>query len=447
MQSNHYVVINNQNQTEQKMITCTKSIEDILKSIKNKFRVKAKTLFFVNGEIITNDNIDILNNCNTIHFSLADEFIGKIKHLELPRTNKTKIIGRDSLIEKEAINQLEYTAMLSGIKMAVGMPDLHVGRGIPVGAVFASQNFIWPHLIGNDIGCGIALFCVNKPKSSINIEKLYDKLDLDKKDHQMDVFGDFEFNNQFNNNEISSIGGGNHFAELQEVHEVKNQELFRELEMDENHYYLVVHSGSRGVGSEVLNRYKYVNKGYNKILIGSPNFDIYMADHNYAIEWAKLNRAGIADKFMRCLALPYRNKDKLIDVFHNFLESKIINGEEYWLHRKGAVVADKGYIVIPSSRGDYTYIVKPKAENIHESLYSLAHGAGRAHSRNDTYELAKSNPDYESKVEVLVKCESERLKLEEHPIGYKNIDDVIGSMIDHNLIDVVAIMKPILTYK
>src|SRR6516225_9877198 len=63
-----------------------------------------------------------------------------------------------SWIEGEALRQLYATSKLEGMRLAVGFPDLHPGKGSPVGAAFVTEGFIYPYLIGGDIGCGMALF-------------------------------------------------------------------------------------------------------------------------------------------------------------------------------------------------------------------------------------------------------------------------------------------------
>ena len=93
----------------------------------------------------------------------------------------------------------------------------------------------------------------------------------------------------------------------------------------------------------------------------------------------------IAYKFFKHIGLGYSKP--VTSVFHNYMEEKTINNQEYWLHRKGATPADKGFVIIPGSRGDYSYIVSPITENVHQSCYSLAHGAGRRLSRADALEI------------------------------------------------------------
>jgi len=82
----------------------------------------------------------------------------------------TKIItSRKNWIESSAVEQLEKTAALPDMKVAVGMPDLHPGKDAPIGAVFATEKTIYPHLVGNDIGCGMSLWQTDLAAGRINM--------------------------------------------------------------------------------------------------------------------------------------------------------------------------------------------------------------------------------------------------------------------------------------
>ena len=76
----------------------------------------------------------------------------------LTETQVRLFASAQSWIEGEAVRQLYATAKLDGVRLAVGFPDLHPGKGSPVGAAFVTEGVIYPHLIGGDIGCGMALF-------------------------------------------------------------------------------------------------------------------------------------------------------------------------------------------------------------------------------------------------------------------------------------------------
>src|SRR5262245_1592559 len=76
-----------------------------------------------------------------------------------------------SWIEGEALRQLYATAKLPGVRRAVGFPDLHPGKGTPVGAVFVTEGVIYPHLIGGDIGCGMSLFATDLVRRDAKLDR------------------------------------------------------------------------------------------------------------------------------------------------------------------------------------------------------------------------------------------------------------------------------------
>ena len=124
--------------------------------------------------------------------------------------------------------------------------------------------------------------------------------------------------------------------------------------------------------------------------------------------------------------------------------------ETAWLHRKGAAPADQGPVVIPGSRGSLSYLVRPKPDN-KTALLSLAHGAGRKWKRSD----AESRLSHRYRVADLQKtdlggrviCEDKALIYEEAPQAYKDISQVISDLEAFGLIDIIATLKPVITYK
>lgn len=98
----------------------------------------------------------------------------------------------------------------------------------------------------------------------------------------------------------------------------------------------------------------------------------YLAAQDEAVRWAELNRELIAK---RCMEATRLNGECLLDVNHNLVTPKNIEGVTGWLHRKGATPSDAGFVVIPGSRGDYSYLVEPTASD--QALFSLAHGRKR----------------------------------------------------------------------
>ena len=360
------------------------------------------------------------------------------------------IADSNTWIEGNAVAQLETTARLPHMLRVAGMPDLHVGRGYPVGAAFFSDRHFYPALIGNDIGCGMALWQTNLRVAKLKPAKLAKQLGnidtpLDK-DEQVDLLGDAVDMRQFSDGlAVGTIGGGNHFAELQTVDTVYRADLLP-TDFDENHLQLLVHSGSRGLGQQILQRH-IAAFGHQGLAEEGEAAAAYLAEHQAALEFASLNRRLIA---ARMLDRWRAEGTCLLNVHHNFLEQTEIDDTIGWLHRKGATPTDKGLVMIPGSRGDYSYLVQP-AEDCQISLNTLAHGAGRKWQRGECKGRLshKYTADSLRQTEFgsVVVCQDKTLIFEEAPQAYKSIDSVIAAMKNAGLIELVARFKPVLTYK
>ena len=360
------------------------------------------------------------------------------------------IADSNTWIEGNAVAQLETTARLPHMLRVAGMPDLHAGRGYPVGAAFFSDRHFYPALIGNDIGCGMAFWQTNLRTAKLKPAKLAKQLGnidtpLDK-DEQVDLLGDAVDMRQFSDGlAVGTIGGGNHFAELQTVDTVYRTDLLPP-DFDENHLQLLVHSGSRGLGQQILQRH-IVAFGHQGLAEEGEAAAAYLVEHQTALEFASLNRRLIA---ARMLDRWRAEGTCLLDVHHNFLEQTEIDGITGWLHRKGATPTDKGLVMIPGSRGDYSYLVRP-AEDCQISLNTLAHGAGRKWQRGECKGRLshKYTADSLRQTEFgsVVVCQDKALIFEEAPQAYKSIDSVIAAMKNVGLIELVARFKPVLTYK
>ena len=365
----------------------------------------------------------------------------------ISNNNITIIADSDTWIEGRAVQQLETTAKLPQMLRVAGMPDLHPGRGYPVGAAFFSVGRFYPALIGNDIGCGMALWQTDLPAAKAKPAKLAKQ--LGSIDAPPDAGWQARINEILPNHPfqtaLGTIGGGNHFAELQTVDTVYHDDLLS-AGFQTDRLQLLVHSGSRGLGQEILRR--HVERfGHNGLAESGTDAADYLAEHQSALDFARANRILIAE---RMLAQWHGGGECLLDVHHNFLQQAEIGGQTGWLHRKGATPSDCGMVVIPGSRGDYSYLVKPAADCTH-SLNSLAHGAGRKWQRGE----CKGRLSHKYSADSLrrtafgsvVVCEDKALIFEEAPQAYKSIDGVIAAMANAGLIEPVARLKPVLTYK
>lgn len=355
------------------------------------------------------------------------------------------IASPDSWIEQAAVDQLRQTAALDGIDAVVGLPDLHAGRGVAVGAAFWSKGRVFPHLVGSDIGCGMALWQSETPVRKFRPDTAARKLrglegpwDGDR----AAVLGEAGLPPSLMETALGTIGGGNHFAELQRVEAVLDEALFAAAKLDKACVLLMVHSGSRGLGQAILD--EHLAGGGAALEAGTPACGCYLHAHDQAMRWAAANRTVIAARFGERLGMKLTRR---LDICHNSVTSH----QGGWLHRKGAAPADKGLVVVPGSRGDLSYVVRPRSEEADAALHSLAHGAGRKWSRSEARaKLAGrfSVTDLErTEVGSRVICEDRQLIYEEAPQAYKDIHRVIRDLREAGLIDPVATLRPLVTYK
>jgi len=364
--------------------------------------------------------------------------------------NKIKIFASEkNWIEGEALRQLEKTAELHGMVSAVAMPDIHPGRGNPIGAAFITQGIIYPYLVGNDVGCGVGFFKTGIKRSKIKRDKWVKKLaglesPWEADSSQWLLQSGIESGTM--DHSLGTIGGGNHFAELQLFEKIYDQNLFDALKLDKNILMMLIHSGSRGIGDSVL-RHHTEKYGAGGLDIDSQEAALYLKQHDYALKWAAANRHLIAYRMAEqlggeCLIIS--------DVCHNSISRIESDKQSLWLHRKGAAASDCGAIVIPGSRGSLSYLVMPTGDQ-QKNAWSLAHGAGRKWNRSSTKERLKERFTTESLIRTdlgsYVICEDKDLLFEEAPQAYKNIDVVIDDMVQAGLISVIAGLKPLITYK
>src|SRR6266550_3465219 len=139
--------------------------------------------------------------------------------------------------------------------LAVGLPDLHPGKGSPIGAAFAVEGCLYPALVGNDVGCGIGLWRTELSAAKLKREAWADRLrHLDSAwDGDAGAFlGARGIEPSGHEHSLGTIGGGNHFAELQAMEGIASPEACEQLGIRGDAVYLCVHSGSRGFGEAIL---------------------------------------------------------------------------------------------------------------------------------------------------------------------------------------------------
>ena len=347
------------------------------------------------------------------------------------------------------------------------MPDVHLGKGALVGSVIATKEAIIPAAVGVDIGCGMA--AIKTPFVAEQLEGKLKKIRLDieaaipvgfneNKDIQKSVtnwqgwshFKELHRGVQDLNGkamkQMGSLGGGNHFIEVC---------------LDaENQVWLMLHSGSRNIGNVLAQCHISTAKDLAKMtdtslpdidlayfVAGTPEFQAYWRDLQWAQNYARVNRDVMLARFKRIiekhLAGGKPTKPLLeVNCHHNYAEKEVHFGEDVYVTRKGAVRAQQeDYGIIPGSMGAKSFIVKGKGN--HDSYCSCSHGAGRLMSRNK----AKKHFSLDDLIEQTkgIECRKDGGVLDEIPGAYKPIDEVMNNQSD--LVEVVATLKQVVCVK
>jgi release factor H-coupled RctB family protein len=367
----------------------------------------------------------------------------------LTETSVRLFASAKSWIEGEALRQLYANSKLEGMRLAVGFPDLHPGKGSPVGAAFVTEGLIYPYVIGGDIGCGMALFKTDLVRRDVKLDR-WARVQFDLEhvwtDEISEILAIAELESTDFDEALGTLGGGNHFAELQAVEEVLDAREFKKLGLGKQQLVVLVHSGSRGLGESVLRDYvaEHQASGSDAASFAAAS---YLQGHDLAVRWAKVNRKLLAERFAQALGA---EADRLWDGCHNSITPRELEGETVWVHRKGAVAAEEEAVIIPGSRGSLSYLVKPLGDG-ESRAWSLAHGAGRKWARSEARLRMRERFGKEQLVQTSlgsrVICGERDLLYEEAPAAYKNIEAVIEGLVAAGLVSVTASFRPLLTYK
>ena len=363
----------------------------------------------------------------------------------LPNTKLYATAG--SWLEQRALDQLATVSALAEVFQTCAFPDLHPGKGIPICVAVATRKIIYPHIVGNDIGCGMALFATDIETRSFKMDRVWRQFD------RYPTFADIPIGGVRAIDQLDpalgTIGGGNHFAELTTIESIEEAGVLAQLGLTTGQLCILVHTGSRGMGDAILRQAITQFQAQQGLDVDSQGAAWYVREHDRALSWAAENRAQVAQ---RCLAaIGVKDSSRLVvDLVHNGLEQYLLSGKSAWVHRKGAAKADTGPVIIPGSRGSHSYLVQSlKADE--NSLFSLAHGAGRKWQRSAT--AGKLGARYtissirHTRLGSHVFCRDRSLLFEEAPEAYKNIDRVIADLVHFGLVRVIARFRPVLTVK
>lgn len=369
-------------------------------------------------------------------------------------------------IEEGTILQAAKTSRLPFLGGHVAlMPDAHVGIGSTVGSVIPTVGAIIPAAIGVDIGCGMCAVKLDLTASQLPddlegympyVERAvpagvgkgheYDR-DINIKERIGDPFTDLNTKQRTKAiSQCGTLGSGNHFFEVC---------------LDEHDgVWIVLHSGSRGIGNELARIHiDGAKKEMKKLFISledqdlayfiqeTPEFEAYILDMLWAQEYAFLNREimlGAAyEAFCKWMGRDVLAEQR-INCHHNFTQKEKHFKKEMWITRKGAIKADRGdFGIIPGSMGTRSYIVEGRGNPA--SYNSCSHGAGRRYSRSKARELFTTE-DLNDRMQGKV-WNADRAKslIDEIPDSYKDIDTVMEDQQD--LVEVMFTLHQIFNYK
>ncbi len=384
-------------------------------------------------------------------------------------------------IEDGAREQLLRVASLPFVHEHIAvMPDVHFGIGATVGSVIPTRGAIVPAAVGVDVGCGMCAVPTNLRREDLpeDLGALRRAIEHAVPHGRTDNGGrndrgawgsipghiqaawDEQLGEGFERllanhprarranslRHLGTLGTGNHFIEV---------------ELDTTgQVWLMVHSGSRGIGGALANDFIKAAKKLMRdfhIVLPDPNlaylpeshglFHDYVQAVTWAQRFARVNRQLMLAATVEAVSSVSTGKacqptDEPIDCHHNYVAEETHGGQTIWVTRKGAVRAGEGDRgIIPGSMGARSYIVRGKGEP--RSFMSCSHGAGRAMSRGEA-KRRFTEADHRAAT-AGVECRKDATVIDETPAAYKDIDAVMAAQAD--LVAIEQTVKQIVCVK
>lgn len=371
-------------------------------------------------------------------------------------------------VEAEALRQARNLGDLEvAVDHAALMPDAHSGFGMPIGGVLFTEGAVVPYAIGVDIGCGVQLARTNLVwGDTLTPEKLRAVL----RQIQRDVPTGFAVHKQPPLSRermlermgedvpaavqrgwieramlsLGTLGGGNHFLEVQRD--------------DAGLVHFMLHSGSRNLGKQICDtfakRAQAICRSAGRRLPdpdlaylrfdGDDDAHAYWDAMTFALRWAELNRRQMMDQVeaaFRKHASVHRF-DRLVDIHHNYAAVEEHAGTRGIVHRKGAVRAGAGdMVLIPGSMGTASYVGEGLGNP--SSFETCQHGAGRVLGRNAAKRLKRSDEVFAEMADWGIEFVSNEPKTaaEEAAFAYKDIESVMAQSAD--LVRPVTRLRPL----
>ena len=378
-------------------------------------------------------------------------------------------LGQKEELEGNCLEQAYHLSQLPFIhKWVCLMPDTHAGKGMPIGGVIAAKDVVIPNAVGVDIGCGMDFVPTNIRMDEVrdiqtgngtivqavignimrsiplNTERYktpQESAVLDRAKQEIEKYGeDTELLPLIDDGyyQVGSLGGGNHFIELQED--------------EEGFLCIMLHSGSRHLGKKICDYFHMKAKELNQMWYSEVKEEYrlsflptqskegrqYINWMGLALDYAFENRARMLEQTCAIVKEVVERHTgqgvefgEEINCHHNYAALENHYGENVWVHRKGATRAREGELaVIPGAMGSYSYVVEGKGSE--ESFCSSSHGAGRSYSRTGAikaFSVEQVMVDLKEQGIILGKRKKNDVA-EECRFAYKDIDGVMSQQLD-----------------
>lgn len=378
-------------------------------------------------------------------------------------------LGQKEELEGNCLEQAYHLSQLPFIhKWVCLMPDTHAGKGMPIGGVIAAKDVVIPNAVGVDIGCGMDFVPTNIrmdevrdiqtgngtivqaiignimrsiPLNTDRYKTPQESAVLDRAKQEIEKYGeDKELLPLIDDGyyQVGSLGGGNHFIELQED--------------EEGFLCIMLHSGSRHLGKKICDYFHKKAKELNQMWYSEVKEEYrlsflptqskegrqYINWMSLALDYAFENRARMLEQTCAIVKEVVERHTgqgvefgEEINCHHNYAALENHYGENVWVHRKGATRAREGELaVIPGAMGSYSYVVEGKGSE--ESFCSSSHGAGRSYSRTgamQAFSVEQVMVDLKEQGIILGKRKKNDVA-EECRFAYKDIDGVMSQQLD-----------------
>jgi tRNA-splicing ligase RtcB (3'-phosphate/5'-hydroxy nucleic acid ligase) len=348
-------------------------------------------------------------------------------------------------VSQDTVRQLQRLASQPYVvEFVAAMADAHVAEGVAVGSVFATEHTVVPGALGGDLGCGMSAMQIAVEAEGLDrrtLDELVRSLgraiptgDATHRGRGVSVPAALlaqalstrtleHTREALARRHLGTLGGGNHFLELDRD--------------AEGGLWMLVHSGSRGLGAAVAAHHGRVAQSTaDDSLLGldttTEQGAAYINDLSWALDFARANREALASRAMEVIADSLHlavDGSLCVDIHHNFAARERWFGRELLVHRKGAVaVPGDALALIPGSMGTASYVVEGLGNE--DAYGSCSHGAGRVMSRKEARSAIRPEALARAMRRVVYPQALARHLVEEAPAAYRDITEVLQDQED-----------------